>query len=479
MSNFKKGMKNILPPIMILLVSVLMFVDVYNDILMIEEEKCWKKLENTANSINNEIAVRFQDNVMMLKLASTAMVQENKIEYYNMITEYINSFQDRTIFSRIDVIYPDNSVLFQSGEMKEVGYPYTFDTFISKGEEMSNRMLDKVSGKEVIYYTVPIIDKADVRALLVGVIECEKMPTFFKMGEYEGYAYSCIVDYRDGKFIMNNWQNELGDIYNIEQSEQLKGDENINLVTDIKHAKTGVSIYKSRENEKNSYIYYTPIGIFDWQMLIVVEENIIFGSLLIYKDRLIIAGATATVLLILYLIWTIFTAKQLESSKAEAEEKQAAFEVLSYIDTLTMLYNRNKYNQIVEEYQEVVLQNTGVAFFDLNGLKKINDEKGHKDGDNFIKNAAYHIQKFFAKEAFRIGGDEFVIIVVGIEEHLFNKKIHELKKELEDNNVSISVGVVWKQRSEDIEEQLKEADNDMYQNKELHYKELNSKEEIE
>ena len=50
--------------------------------------------------------------------------------------------------------------------------------------------------------------------------------------------------------------------------------------------------------------------------------------------------------------------------------------------------------------------------FDLNDLKKINDEQGHEAGDLYIKNCAYFINGFFRdfSTLFRIGGDEFALI---------------------------------------------------------------------
>lgn len=49
------------------------------------------------------------------------MIQEGRVESYNAINEHINDFQKMTIFSRIDVSYPDNTALMQSGEKIKIG----------------------------------------------------------------------------------------------------------------------------------------------------------------------------------------------------------------------------------------------------------------------------------------------------------------------------------------------------------------------
>lgn len=103
-------MKLILP-VLIIVVTVILSVGTYNKVLHMEEEICWNTLKATADNINNEIQIRFKDNIAILKLVANAMMQEERVESYNAINEHINDFQKMTIFSRIDVIYPDNTAL--------------------------------------------------------------------------------------------------------------------------------------------------------------------------------------------------------------------------------------------------------------------------------------------------------------------------------------------------------------------------------
>lgn len=470
MHRAKNLIKRMIPPAMIIIITVVMSLSAYKDILGLEEEKCWSILENTAATINNEIEGRFNDNITILKLAANAMVQENRVESYEAITQHINAFQSMTIFSRIDIFYPDNTVLRQSGERVGLSGEYSFDEVAAMGEGMTKRITDSVTGKEIICYLVPVVSQGEIKAMIVGVIECESMPKLFKTRAYEGNAHSCIVDYRDGSFIQDDWHDKLGNIFEMKPREQLKDYKGVDLKEDIRQAKTGVTAYKSAKNGLNSFMYYTPVGIFDWELLIVVQEQDAFGSLLKLKQTLYIIGSIEALLLLLYFIWTFIAVNQLEKNQRELEEKRRAFELLSYNDTLTMLYNRNKYNQIVEEYQKKCMENIGVAFFDLNCLKHINDEEGHKAGDLLIQNTARQISSAFPEQAFRIGGDEFVVLVPDIEETEFYHKIEAAIQTLKDSRISISCGYTWKDRSTDITELLKEADEKMYKEKQDYYK---------
>ena len=57
---------------------------------------------------------------------------------------------------------------------------------------------------------------------------------------------------------------------------------------------------------------------------------------------------------------------------------------LSFFDMLTGLYNRNRYIERLEAYKQVQDQQIGAIYIDLNGLKKVNDEQGHRAGDELI-----------------------------------------------------------------------------------------------
>lgn len=156
----------------------------------------------------------------------------------------------------------------------------------------------------------------------------------------------------------------------------------------------------------------------------------------------------------------------------ERKERQQQLEDLSYRDVLTGLYNRNKYVKIVESYDRKNLHNVGVAYIDLNGLKKMNDMYGHEAGDDLIRRAAFAIEAVFQGRAFRVGGDEFVIAQEEIEEDEFLKKIDQIRKEMADRQVSASIGVLWKENQDDIVDMLKQADDIMYDvKKEYHLKE--------
>ena len=156
-------------------------------------------------------------------------------------------------------------------------------------------------------------------------------------------------------------------------------------------------------------------------------------------------------------------------NSVERKERRQQLEKLSYRDMLTGLYNRNKYIRVLEASEGKSLHDVGVAYMDLNGLKKMNDEKGHEAGDDLIRAAAGALTDVFPDQAFRVGGDEFVIVREGISETAFSEKIDQLRENMERRKVSVSIGDQWAAEERDIEEMLKRADHRMYEEKKRYY----------
>lgn len=140
------------------------------------------------------------------------------------------------------------------------------------------------------------------------------------------------------------------------------------------------------------------------------------------------------------------------------------------IDMLTGLKNRNEYIRRFNELKNIKTGALGVTFIDINGLKLINDTYGHERGDEVIRGTAECIRKLAQGKAYRIGGDEFIILWEGIEEAEFHENVEKLKAEFKvSHEYSISMGNVWQKGSIDVEQQVKQADASMYAAKQAHY----------
>lgn len=157
------------------------------------------------------------------------------------------------------------------------------------------------------------------------------------------------------------------------------------------------------------------------------------------------------------------------TNSLDRKKQQAYLEKLSYRDMLTGLYNRNRYIERLEAYKQVQDQQIGAIYIDLNGLKKVNDEQGHRAGDELIVQAAGTIAGIFAEDAYRVGGDEFVVILLDVSREDFARKTEQLRRQMQENSVDASIGGVWQASTENLEDLLRLADENMYREKKRYY----------
>lgn len=144
-------------------------------------------------------------------------------------------------------------------------------------------------------------------------------------------------------------------------------------------------------------------------------------------------------------------------------------ESLSYYDQLTGAKNRHAMSEKITSIPSYV--SLGIVYADIMGLKRINDSLGHLAGDNAIIEAFNTLKADFPKECiYRIGGDEFLILLPGITESRFEGIVEDLKKHMERASVHLAVGSVWVPFcKENVEKYMSEADSKMYENKRDYY----------
>lgn len=141
---------------------------------------------------------------------------------------------------------------------------------------------------------------------------------------------------------------------------------------------------------------------------------------------------------------------------------------LSETDQLSGLLNRRAYVEMCE--QAKTSGKTGVIFCDLNSLKYTNDNFGHEAGDKLITNFSELLLDCFHREyAFRISGDEFVVVLPNHDAEEVNGMVEELYKALEEGEYPLAaVGCAYGKGSK-IVELISEAEDRMYKEKAQFY----------
>ena len=134
---------------------------------------------------------------------------------------------------------------------------------------------------------------------------------------------------------------------------------------------------------------------------------------------------------------------------------------MSTHDALTGCLNRRYFDQLDEEFKRDPAQRWGCLFLDIDHFKRYNDEHGHQAGDRvLVRMARFLMRHVRAEEAVvRVGGDEFVIILIGADVGRTRRVAERLRNSaLKSAPVSFSLGWAAREAGEPLVKLLDRAD---------------------
>lgn len=177
----------------------------------------------------------------------------------------------------------------------------------------------------------------------------------------------------------------------------------------------------------------------------------------------------------------VFCARNVEAEYRKEEEQKKnlqSAELMARLDDLTGIRNKNAFNEHVAYLERKIssgeeIHPFGIVMCDLNDLKHTNDTRGHSYGDEILQSASRMICEIYKHSlVFRIGGDEFVVVLSGSDYKQREKLLKQFRVASETNRISHSGPVVacgmaiyHPEKHESFDDVFKRADQKMYKNK--------------
>lgn len=365
--------------------------------------------------------------------------------------KFKNTFIDRDL-TQDDIIGKLNKDIFEEDLAKE------YDENHKKVVEMKQPMVfeGKTKNKSVMSYLTPILDENENIIVITGVIK--------DTTETKNYQQSLI----NQNTLLETIINTIPDIifYKDKQSRYLGGNKaffegffgkkksevigknDFELHQDKEVAKAFIE--RDQEILKNKEDKYTEINILNKDDKILYLESV--------KTPLINEKGEA---------WGIVGVARDMTKRKELEDMLTQ---MSYTDKLTGLYNRAYFEEQINKLDDNEYYPLTLIMGDLNGLKAVNDNLGHLEGDKLLVEIAKVLKGSCRKEdlVFRWGGDEFIILLPNSDYKLGKEICNRIQLNCKNTDktpipLSISLGVSTKiNKQKDIDEILKEAEDMMY-----------------
>ncbi len=430
--------------------------------------------DRNAMSVTNQINIAFDE---MEK--AVAYIEEEDVDSQEELRETIGKIKSLLSLNRLALVDIDNIVYTQ----------YTTYTGRSRygflaEEQLSGPTVDTVSlygSSKQLCLAIPtpglrIMGKT-IKACFVQ-IDIKDIVDMLAVDD-KGRTYFCIYSKNGG----NLSGTELGPVIskqNFFDATEGKLPEDVweKARDNFEKEKNGSVTFSHDGNDIT--LFYVPIEGTGWELAVLIQESVILDQIHGISERnirnsrnQIIFTLVAVLLLatVLLLEFRALTRHKLEEEK----ENSRALHKMANTDSLTGVRNKHAYTEngaaLNQQIQNKEIQKLAVIVCDINRLKEVNDTQGHAAGDKLIKDACALICEQFSHGAvFRIGGDEFAVILKDRGFDSMTEDINEFNRIVEANNQegSVVVSIGWSILEPDdhnLSDIFERADQMMYERK--------------
>lgn len=313
--RMKKQINQLLPTLLVMILILALTVTTYHISFKQEEESCYNRLENASNAIIQSIQNRMQDDLNYLRLIGKDFSNEDHLPTYEEYTSRLSTFEDVSLFERVDLLMQNNTMYTMHKDVQPI-QSNDFLTLNADAEYMDQVHTDPLTNKKSVNYYVPIQQNDSVVAYLVGVIQCDTLDEQFYTQIYSGKTQNLIIDTTDGQVVMNNQDILDYDTFSTNGCKLLSPKKDV--IKQIHALKSGV--VKFEKDGIKKYLCYKPIEVFNWELIVIVDEDVAFASALTLKKNYMLMVICEVVILLLYCGFYITKVRRISNKSNEFEK---------------------------------------------------------------------------------------------------------------------------------------------------------------
>lgn len=311
----KKQFTQLMPTLVVMVLILALNVATYNISLRQEEEECFNRLENASETMVQSIKNRVNDDLNYLRLIGKDFSNEDHLPTYEEYKDRLSTFEDVSLFERVDLLMKNNTLYTMHDEVQQI-YTNEFLVLNSTSEYMDRVHTDTLTNKRSVNYYVPIQQNETVIAYLVGVFQCDTMDDQFYTKILNGKTHNSIIDTTDGQVVMDNQDLNIDNIASDTDFKLLLPKKNV--LKQIHSLKSGA--FASEKNGEKKYFVYKPVGVCNWELLVMVNEEDAFANVLTLKNNYMIMVICEILILLLYCGFYITKVRRISKKSNELNE---------------------------------------------------------------------------------------------------------------------------------------------------------------
>lgn len=311
----KKQLTQLMPTLVVMVLILVLTVATYNISLRQEEEECFNRLENASETMVQSIKNRVNDDLNYLRLIGKDFSNEDHLPTYEEYKDRLSTFEDVSLFERVDLLMKNNTLYTMHDEVQQI-YTNEFLVLNSTAEYMDLVHTDTLTNKRSVNYYVPIQQNETVIAYLVGVFQCDTMDDQFYTKILNGKTHNSIIDTTDGQVVMDNQDLNIDNIASNTDFKLLSPKKNV--LKQIHSLKSGA--FASEKNGEKKYFVYKPVGVCNWELLVMVNEEDAFANVLTLKNNYMIMVICEILILLLYCGFYITKVRRISKKSNELNE---------------------------------------------------------------------------------------------------------------------------------------------------------------
>lgn len=319
-------------------IFVVLYAVVFSTSLYVQkatEQQCYDTLRKTTENLGKEIKNNTCNNQEQLEIIADVIASRGNIDF-DQTKHILKSYMTRGEISHLEVLLPDNRVITCDGNYVDASGTLSYAEEVEKGEYVSTNATVDISygDKKVLKSAVPILQKGETIGILYGITEVNSLPLYYVADSYAENASIYLIDGDSGDFIMDTWHLSLGNIADWSK-HKVKGQKTSEIDTDIKSGKSGYLVGYSERVKENMYLYYTPVGINNWSVMISIPESTVMKIARQTEHAMYGMAIITVAILVAYFVWLLaLRKKDIERVEYMLEVEKSLFDAHKHTENI-------------------------------------------------------------------------------------------------------------------------------------------------